>query len=68
MTVGVTTSAAAERVRATGAEPKVVARSAKALDSVKSRLDSTAGRTASAISGWFVDVSSNSGDRRRSSR
>jgi streptogrisin C len=60
MTVGVTTAAAAERVRATGAEPKVVARSSKTLDSVKARLDSAAGRTASAVSGWFVDVSSNS--------
>ncbi len=60
MTVAVTTAAAAERVRATGAEPKVVARSAKALDSVKARLDSAAGRTAPAVSGWYVDVSSNS--------
>jgi streptogrisin C len=59
MTVGVTTAAAAEQVRATGAEPKVVARSAKALDTVKSRLDSNAGRTASAVSTVFVNVSSN---------
>lgn len=59
MTVAVTTAAAAERVRATGAEPKVVARSSKALDTVKARLDSNARRTAAAVSGWFVDVSSN---------
>lgn len=59
MTVGVTTAAAAEQVRATGAEPKVVARSAKALDTVKARLDSTGRRTASAVAGWYVDVSSN---------
>jgi streptogrisin C len=59
MTVAVTTAEAAERVRATGAEPKVVARSAKALNTVKARLDGNAGRTASAVSGWYVDVSSN---------
>src|SRR5689334_16034962 len=59
MTVAVTTAAAAERVRATGAEPKVVARSANALNMVKSRLDASGARTAASVSGWFVDVSSN---------
>jgi streptogrisin C len=59
LTVAVTDAAAAEKVRATGAEAKVVARSAGALDAVKSRLDRAAARTTSAISGWYVDVSAN---------
>jgi streptogrisin C len=59
LTVAVTNAAAADRVRATGAEPKVVTRSAAALDAVKARLDRSAGRSASAISGWYIDVSSN---------
>jgi streptogrisin C len=60
MTVGVTTSAAADRVRAAGAEPKMVARSSAALDAAKSRLDRVAGRAAGAASGWFVEASTNS--------
>jgi len=59
LTVAVTNAPAAEQVRATGAEPKVVARSAGALDGVKTRLDRAAARSTSAISGVFVDVSSN---------
>jgi streptogrisin C len=59
LTVAVTDAAAADTVRATGAEAKVVARSAGALDAVKSRLDRAAGRATSAISGWYVDVSAN---------
>jgi streptogrisin C len=59
LTVAVTTAAAADQVRATGAEPKVVSRSAGALDAVKSRLDRAAARATSAISGVYVDVASN---------
>ena len=59
LTVAVTTAAAADKVRATGAEAKVVARSAGALDAVKARLDRAAARSTAAISGLYVDVSAN---------
>ncbi|SDY51467.1 streptogrisin C [Micromonospora pattaloongensis] len=58
--VAVTDPAAAERVRATGAEPKLVARSERQLDTVKRSLDRNAGNATPDMSGWYVDVADNS--------
>jgi streptogrisin C len=61
LTVAVTDSTQAARVRAGGARPVVVARSAATLDAVKAGLDRGAARAAaSAVPGWYVDPASNS--------
>jgi streptogrisin C len=57
--VAVTDPAAAETVRAAGAEPRVVARSARALDADKARLDAVAKSAPHGVHGWYVDVTSN---------
>ncbi|GIJ77102.1 streptogrisin C [Micromonospora phaseoli] len=49
----------AQRVRAAGAVPKVVDRGVRQLDAVKTRMDRAAAR-AEQVSGWYVDVASNS--------
>ncbi|GAA2525803.1 S1 family peptidase [Pilimelia columellifera] len=59
LTVAVTSPEQAERVRATGAEPRIVKRSAAALRAAKSRLDAAADRGADDVVGWHVDVSNN---------
>ncbi|HEY8533180.1 MAG TPA: S1 family peptidase [Micromonospora sp.] len=58
--VAVTDEAAAKRVRAAGAEPKLVARSERQLDSVKQRLDRNAASATPNLSGWYVDPATNS--------
>ncbi|MDQ7907357.1 S1 family peptidase [Phytohabitans sp. ZYX-F-186] len=59
LTVAVTDPALAERVRAAGAEPKVVSRSAADLDTVKRTLDQNADAATPNLPGWYVDVADN---------
>ncbi len=58
--VGVTDEASARYVRDLGAEPRLVARSEKQLDKVKSALDRNAKRADRTIHGWYVDPATNS--------
>ncbi|GAB4046931.1 S1 family peptidase [Catellatospora paridis] len=58
-TVGVTSQAQADKVRAAGATPKLVARSLDQLDAVKARLDANAAKAPKAVPGWYVDVTAN---------
>jgi hypothetical protein len=57
LVVGVTDAAAAERVRATGAEARLVDRTAGELDRLKDRVDalSAAGKVPSAVTSWHPD-------------
>jgi hypothetical protein len=57
LVVGVTDAAAAERVRATGAEARLVERTATELDRLKDRVDalSAAGKVPSAVTSWHPD-------------
>ncbi|WP_329108814.1 S1 family peptidase [Micromonospora sp. NBC_01699] len=57
--VAVTDAAAAERVRAAGAQPKVVARSEAALTAIKDTLDAKESAAPKSVTGWYVDVTSN---------
>jgi streptogrisin C len=60
LVVAVTDRAQSARVTAAGATPKVVARSAAALDQIKATLDSNAAKApAAAVPGWYVDVVTN---------
>src|SRR5688572_3603822 len=59
-TVAVTTEAAAAEVRRAGATPRIVSRSEKSLDALKSRLDANGAAAADAVAGWYVDPVSNS--------
>ncbi|WP_431729021.1 S1 family peptidase [Verrucosispora sp. TAA-831] len=59
LNVAVADAAQAQRVRATGAVPKVVERGVGQLDAIKTRMDRTAAR-AEDVSGWYVDVATNS--------
>jgi streptogrisin C len=58
--VAVTDASKAAEVRAAGATPKVVARSESQLAGAKSTLDSKAATAPAAVSGWYVDVATNS--------
>jgi streptogrisin C len=58
--VAVTDSALADEVRAAGAEPKVVERSATELDSLKQSLDRRAAVASPELPGWYIDVATNS--------
>jgi hypothetical protein len=62
LVVGVTDAAAAERVRATGAEALLVERTATELDRLKDRVDalSAAGKVPSAVTSWHPDPRSGS--------
>lgn len=60
--VGVTTKKAAAKVRKAGATPRVVSRSLTSLTKTKTRLDTTARKTAkvsAAIHSWYVDPATN---------
>ncbi|MEV0733232.1 S1 family peptidase, partial [Polymorphospora sp. NPDC050346] len=57
--VGVTDAAAAERVRAAGATPRVVAASEAALTAVKDGLDAHSTGAPKSVTGWYVDVTTN---------
>ncbi|MGK5678250.1 ricin-type beta-trefoil lectin domain protein [Actinoplanes sp. URMC 104] len=60
LTVAVTSPAAAGTVRAEGAEPSVVARSASDLTKSRAALDKHAAKArASAVRGWYVDTPNN---------
>ncbi|MER7456744.1 S1 family peptidase [Micromonospora sp. NPDC126480] len=60
LVVAVTGKAAAERVRASGAQARIVGRSGADLDRVKSTLDRHAAKApAESIAGWYVDVTTN---------
>ncbi len=60
LTVAVTNADRAAAVRAAGAEPKLVTRSARQLDAVKQNLDRRAKSAAASIPGWYVDPATNS--------
>ena len=57
--VAVTDEAQAARVRAAGAEPRTVDRSAGQLDTIKAALDRNADAATPDVAGWYVDVSGN---------
>jgi streptogrisin C len=57
--VAVTDERMAAKVRAAGAQPKVVARSEADLDAVKATLDRNAGAAPGSVAGWHVDVVTN---------
>ena len=56
LVVNVTTTAAAAKVKAAGAQPKIVARTESELDSIKSGLDQHAKHATGSVAGWYVDV------------
>ncbi len=60
LVVGVTDQAAAQRVRATGAEPTLVARSEAALEAERAKLDAHKARAPKSMASWYVDVTTNS--------
>ncbi|MGH3870385.1 MAG: S1 family peptidase [Pseudonocardiaceae bacterium] len=60
MIVATTDPSAAQRVRAAGAQPRLVARSLLALDRAMSVLDARAGGVPDEVTGWHVDPASNS--------
>jgi streptogrisin C len=57
--VAVTDAAGASRVRAAGATPRVVAHSERELTAVKDGLDARAGAAPASVTGWYVDVVTN---------
>jgi streptogrisin C len=59
LTVAVTDQAGAERVRAAGAQPKLVARSEASLTAIKNTLDAQGAKAPKTVTGWYVDVASN---------
>jgi streptogrisin C len=58
--VAITEASKAAEVRAAGATPKIVARGEKQLDTAKSTLDSKSAAAPAAVTGWYVDVATNS--------
>ncbi len=59
LVVGVTDTAAADVVRASGASAKVVTRSEATLEGVRSSLDANKSRAPKTVPGWYVDVPTN---------
>jgi streptogrisin C len=59
LVVAVTDATMVEKINATGATAKVVSRSAAQLDAVKSRLDAAEASAPASVTGWYVDVMSN---------
>lgn len=60
LTVAVTNAAHAGLVRAAGATPKTVARSAGQLDAAKLQLDAKSASAPETVPGWYTDVTTNS--------
>jgi len=60
LVVAVTSLDKASRIRAAGAEPTLVTRSARQLDGVKATLDRAAAKAAKSVAAWHVDVRTNS--------
>ena len=58
--VGTTDPSHAAAIRALGAQPRVAARSAAELDTVKASFDKQWAKVPAGIAGWGVDVVSNS--------
>lgn len=59
LVVAITDPAEIDRVRALGATPEIVNRSASQLDALKTKLDRAATPDADEITGWRVEVTSN---------
>jgi streptogrisin C len=59
LNIGVTDSAMADQVRAAGAVPKLVTRSAAQLDAAKQALDKAATKADRSLPGWYVDLAAN---------
>ncbi|MEV6595321.1 S1 family peptidase [Actinoplanes sp. NPDC051346] len=59
LNIAITDPSLAGKVRAAGAEPKLVKRSVAQLDAAKRALDATATKSDRALPGWYVDVASN---------
>jgi len=59
LVVGVTDDAAADSVRAGGAEPRLVEHSESELDAVRSTLDAQRTRAPKTTASWYVDVTTN---------
>ena len=57
--VAVTDADSAEQVRAAGAEARVVRRDASRLDAVKAGLDRAGKKASDAVTGWYVDETTN---------
>ncbi|HEX2131800.1 MAG TPA: S1 family peptidase [Actinophytocola sp.] len=60
LTVGVTDAAAADSVRAGGAEPRLVERSVSELAAIQSALDDHRAAVPAGVASWYVDVATNS--------
>ncbi|MBN1171527.1 MAG: S1 family peptidase [Micromonosporaceae bacterium] len=60
LVVGVTTEAAAARVRKAGAQPQLVTNSESELNTIKGALDTSAKKAGKAVTGWYVDVKTSS--------
>ncbi|MGH4009198.1 MAG: S1 family peptidase [Pseudonocardiaceae bacterium] len=60
LVVATTDPVAAPRVRAAGAQPRLVSRDLLTLDRVMAVLDARAGSVPDAVTGWYVDPASNS--------
>ncbi|MDQ3765028.1 MAG: S1 family peptidase [Actinomycetota bacterium] len=60
LVVATTDPAAAPRIRAAGARPRLVSRSLLALQGVMAVLDSRSGSVPNSVTGWHVDPASNS--------
>ena len=60
LTVGITDARQAALARALGANPRVVARNSSALEAAMARLDSRSANVPSSVTGWYVDVTTNS--------
>ncbi|WP_028663038.1 S1 family peptidase [Saccharomonospora halophila] len=60
LVVGVTDAAKADEVRAAGAEARVVDASSAELESITERLNRAESDAPDAVTGWYVDIESNS--------
>jgi streptogrisin C len=60
LTVAITNPAQAAKVRAAGAQPVVVTHSQSELDAVHAALDTSEASAPASVSGWYVDVTTNS--------
>ncbi len=59
LVVAITDPARAAEVRRAGAEARVVSRSEQTLDSLKARLDTNLAAAPRTVTGWYVDVTTN---------
>jgi streptogrisin C len=57
--VATTDARQAARIRAAGAQPRIVANSEHSLDAAKARLDATRRPSPKAVAGWYVDPATN---------